>query len=146
MKANKGFTLIELLVVIAVLAVLAIIAMPNILKLFVDTRKDTFTTDLNETIRTAKLQYLNDGGHAIIYSNAEDCDDHLQLQSGVGYRYIVIVDEYGTVIGLHASNGLYQYSKDVASGIKRADSDDVELVEETSALDIDVKYREIADL
>ena len=38
----KGFTLVELLAVIAILALLVIIALPNVLKMFNQAKKDTF--------------------------------------------------------------------------------------------------------
>ena len=37
---NKGFTLVELLAVIAILAILVIIALPNVLKMFNQAKKD----------------------------------------------------------------------------------------------------------
>ena len=42
---NKGFTLVELLAVIAILALLVIIALPNVLKMFNQAKKDTFLTE-----------------------------------------------------------------------------------------------------
>ena len=42
---NKGFTLVELLAVIAILAILVIIALPNVLKMFNQAKKDTFLTE-----------------------------------------------------------------------------------------------------
>ena len=38
---KKGFTLVELLAVIAILALLVIIALPNVLKMFNQAKKDT---------------------------------------------------------------------------------------------------------
>ena len=43
--SKKGFTLVELLAVIAILAILVIIALPNILKMFNNAKKDIFLTE-----------------------------------------------------------------------------------------------------
>ena len=39
---KKGFTLVELLAVIAILALLVIIALPNVLSMFNEAKKDIF--------------------------------------------------------------------------------------------------------
>ena len=39
---KKGFTLVELLAVIAILALLVIIALPNVLSMFNNAKKDLF--------------------------------------------------------------------------------------------------------
>ena len=41
---NKGFTLVELLAVIAILAILVIIALPNVLKMYNQSKKNIFLT------------------------------------------------------------------------------------------------------
>ncbi|MGN1028522.1 MAG: prepilin-type N-terminal cleavage/methylation domain-containing protein, partial [Bacilli bacterium] len=46
MKNRKGFTLIELLAVIAILAILIIIALPNVMKMYVKAKKNTFLTEV----------------------------------------------------------------------------------------------------
>ena len=43
---RRGFTLVELLAVIAILAILVIIALPNIMSMFNQARKNSFTTEL----------------------------------------------------------------------------------------------------
>ena len=42
---KKGFTLVELLAVIAILALLVIIALPNVLSMFNNAKKDLFLTE-----------------------------------------------------------------------------------------------------
>ena len=42
---NKGFTLVELLAVIAILAILVIIALPNVMGMFNEAKKNSFTTE-----------------------------------------------------------------------------------------------------
>ena len=51
---NKGFTLIELLAVIAILAILVIIAIPNVLKMFNDSKKNAFMVQARKTANVAQ--------------------------------------------------------------------------------------------
>ena len=54
MKTNKGFTLVELLAVIAILAILVIIAIPNVLKMFNDSKKNAFMVQARKTANVAQ--------------------------------------------------------------------------------------------
>lgn len=54
MKNNKGFTLVELLAVIAILAILVIIALPNVLKMFNDSKKNAFMVQARKTANVAQ--------------------------------------------------------------------------------------------
>ena len=49
---KKGFTLVELLAVIAILAILVIIALPNVMKMFRDAKKNSFTTEIKEVFKS----------------------------------------------------------------------------------------------
>ena len=51
---NKGFTLVELLAVIAILAILVIIAIPNVLKMFNDSKKNAFMVQARKTASVAQ--------------------------------------------------------------------------------------------
>ncbi len=57
MKKRNGFTLIELLAVIAVIAILTIIAVPNVLKLYKESKKNTFIAEVRKTAKSAQLEY-----------------------------------------------------------------------------------------
>lgn len=57
MKNRNGFTLIELLAVIAVIAILTIIAVPNVLKLYKESKKNTFIAEVRKTAKSAQLEY-----------------------------------------------------------------------------------------
>ena len=54
MKNNKGFTLVELLAVIAILAILVIIAIPNVLKMFNDSKKNAFIVQARKTANVSQ--------------------------------------------------------------------------------------------
>ncbi len=51
---KKGFTLVELLAVIAILAILVIIALPNVLKMFNDSKKNAFMVQARKTANVAQ--------------------------------------------------------------------------------------------
>ncbi len=51
---RKGFTLVELLAVIAILAILVIIALPNVLKMFNDSKKNAFMVQARKTANVAQ--------------------------------------------------------------------------------------------
>ena len=51
---KQGFTLVELLAVIAILAILVIIAIPNVLKMFNDSKKNAFMVQARKTANVAQ--------------------------------------------------------------------------------------------
>jgi len=54
MNNKKGFTLVELLAVIAILAILVIIALPNVMGMFNQAKKNSFTTEVKEIYKVAQ--------------------------------------------------------------------------------------------
>ena len=52
--SKKGFTLVELLAVIAILAILVIIALPNVLKMFNDSKKNAFIVQARKTANVSQ--------------------------------------------------------------------------------------------
>ena len=55
---KKGFTLVELLAVIAILAILVIVAMPNVLGMFSQAKTNTFVTEVQKYMDTAKTAFV----------------------------------------------------------------------------------------
>ena len=123
---KKGFTLVELLAVIAILAILVIMALPAVLRMFEQARVDSFNNELNTIVRTAKQQYLLEGGEAKTWSNAEGSTSKLSLTGNSELKYLVTMDGNGKITKLQATNGSYQYNETNENGIDIVDKTDVE--------------------
>ena len=102
MKNNKGFTLVELLAVIAILAILVIIALPNVLKMFNDAKKNSFLTEAKTVYSEAGKKYISDsitspGNNEHIYCKSKtDSLNPLNL-SGRGINYYIKTDSNGNI-------------------------------------------------
>ena len=130
---KKGFTLVELLAVIAILAILVIMALPAVLRMFEQARMDSFNNELNTIIRTARQQYLLDGGVPKSWSNVEGSTSKLNLSGSSDLHYYVEMDGNGKVVKLLAENGTYQCRK--TGTIDTIVSSDIETISNLSASD-----------
>ncbi len=131
---KKGFTLVELLAVIAILAILVIMALPAVLRMFNDARRDSFTNEVNTVIRTARQKYLLSGGTETTWTNAEGSTKSLDLTGNSNLRYYVKMDNEGKITKLQVSNGDFQYNVTNNNGIDVVFSSDVEIVTSENAL------------
>ena len=100
MKNKKGFTLVELLAVIAILAILVIVAMPNVLGMFNEAKQNTFVTEVQKYIDTAKAQFTNDAfknqGKTIYYSSEYNDDlKTSKLDMDGNKEYFIEMDRHG---------------------------------------------------
>ena len=99
---NKGFTLVELLAVIAILAILVIIALPNVLKMFNDAKKNSFLTEAKTVYGEAGKKYISDSitspsNNEHIYCKSKtDSLNPLSL-SGRKINYYIKTDSNGNV-------------------------------------------------
>ena len=90
---KKGFTLVELLAVIAILALLVIIALPNVLSMFNNAKKDLFLTEAKNVFKESAKKYISDNMHnsneGNIYCKSEtDSKNPLDMNIGNTYYYI----------------------------------------------------------
>ena len=102
MKNKKGFTLVELLAVIAILAILVIIAIPNVLKMFNDAKKNSFLTEAKTVYSEAGKKYISDsitspGNNEYIYCKSKTDSLNLLSLSGRGINYYIKTDSNGNV-------------------------------------------------
>ena len=103
---NKGFTLVELLAVIAILALLVIIALPNVLKMFNQAKKDTFLTESKNIYKEISKKYISEtmkGNKINIISNT---NNHLDLESN-NLKYNIKLKGDGSIKKFQVSNGTY---------------------------------------
>ena len=103
---NKGFTLVELLTVIAILALLVIIALPNVLKMFNQAKKDTFLTEAKNIYKEISKKYISEtmkGNKINIISNT---NNQLDLESN-NLKYNIKLKGDGSIKKFQVSNGTY---------------------------------------
>ena len=102
MKNKKGFTLVELLAVIAILAILVIIAIPNVLKMFNDAKKNSFLTEAKTVYSEAGKKYISDsitspGNNEYVYCKSKTDSLNLLSLSGREINYYIKTDSNGNV-------------------------------------------------
>ena len=116
---NKGFTLVELLAVIAILAILVIIALPNVLKMFNDSKKNSFLTEAKTIYSEVSKKYISESmkGNKLTYVSSED-DTKLDM-TGKSLKYCVLLNADGSVKSMKVSNG--EWIAELPSGKKITD-------------------------
>ena len=116
---NKGFTLVELLAVIAILAILVIIALPNVLKMFNDAKKNSFLTEAKTLYSEVSKKYISENmkGNKLTYISSED-DTKLEM-TGRDLQYCVLLNTDGSVKSMKVSNG--EWIAELPSGKKITD-------------------------
>ena len=104
---KKGFTLVELLAVIAILAILVIIALPNVLKMFNDSKKNSFLTEAKTIYSEVSKKYISESmkGNKLTYVSSED-DTKLDM-TGKSLKYCVLLNADGSVKSMKVSNGTW---------------------------------------
>ena len=116
---KKGFTLVELLAVIAILAILVIIALPNVLKMFNDAKKNSFLTETKTIYSEVSKKYISETmkGNKLTYISSED-DTKLEM-TGRDLQYCVLLNTDGSVKSMKVSNG--EWIAELPSGKKITD-------------------------
>ena len=136
---KKGFTLVELLAVIAILALLVIIALPNVLSMFNNAKKDLFLTEAKNVFKESTKKYISDNMHNSneenIYCKSEtDSKNPLDMDIGNTYYYIE-KDNTGKTIKFVAWNSSGYVTKVVGDNVMLNDVTGNN-VSESSAKDI----------
>ena len=114
---KKGFTLVELLAVIAILAILVIIALPNVIKLYNNAKKNTFLTEAKTIYKEAANKYITESmkGNKVSYINSNNkYTSSLDLNSDKDLQYCINLDNSGNVVNMSVLNNEYylEYSND----------------------------------
>ena len=106
---KKGFTLVELLAVIAILAILVIVAMPNVLGMFSNAKVNTFVTEVQKYMDTAKTSFVQQAvtlqAQQIIFTSETACKvagcttkdnlGHGKLDMDGNKEYYISLDRHG---------------------------------------------------
>ena len=116
MKDNKGFTLVELLAVVAILSLLVIIALPNIMAMFKEAKKNSFLTECKQIYKTSQQQWMNDSMFETeeqTYTRCDTCTGKsLKLNGRQEIDYFITLNKAGKVTSFKATDGTYQYIYD----------------------------------
>ena len=93
MNEKNGFTLIELLAVIAILAILVIIAVPNIISMYNNSKKQIFLNEAQTVATTSIRKYLTENMYEVEQSNVyckskTDEKSPIELTGGKKYYYV----------------------------------------------------------
>ena len=122
---KRGFTLVELLAVIAILAILVIIALPNVLKMFNDAKKNSFLTEAKTVYSEISKKYISESmkGNKLTYVSSED-DTKLEM-TGRDLQYCVLLNTDGSIKSMKVSNG--EWIAELPSGKKITDLKNTDL-------------------
>ena len=118
---KRGFTLVELLAVIAILAILVIMALPAVLRMYRQSRINSFQNEVRGVYKTAQQRFLEDSmlldsGSMIAYTNV--CSSvtgvstvkQLDMTGNSNFKYYVLINVDGEILNVRASNGTYSYA------------------------------------
>ena len=133
---KKGFTLVELLAVIAILAILVIIALPNVLKLYNNAKKNTFLIEAKTIYKEASSKYITEGlkGNKVSIINSNG--NKLDLNASDNIKYNIKLDSKGNVEKIKVDNGEYC----ISGRFKSVDQLSIDKVTEGKCEDIDAVY------
>ena len=124
---KKGFTLVELLAVIAILAILVIIALPNVMGMFNQAKKNSFITEVQDIYNAAVQQRIADSlgstkqnVYCRLETDATKLSEpdvqgitdsgsvkELDLSGRKGLRYCIMFNKAGEVTTYVATDGSY---------------------------------------
>ena len=113
---KRGFTLVELLAVIAILAILVIIALPNVMGMFNNAKKNTFLTEIKKIYRGAEQAYVKDSfdtsGTKVYSKCSSGCTNELDMSIRDDLEYYIEVNSQGKIIKYYVKDNSFQFSHD----------------------------------
>ena len=101
---KKGFTLVELLVVIAILAILVIIALPNVIKLYNNAKKNAFLTEVKTLSKEVTNKYIKEFTKGKRIKSVSNKNNSLAL-NGRELDYYFNLDDDGSLLSIYVSDG-----------------------------------------
>lgn len=123
---KKGFTLVELLAVIAILALLVVIALPNVLKMFNEAKKDIFLSEVKTIYKESSKKYITESmrGNKLSYVSSNS-KNSLDISSNESVKYCINMSENGTVTSMVALDGKYYIEYSGESDINKYTKENV---------------------
>ena len=103
---EKGFTLVELLAVIAILAILVIIALPNVLKMYNNAKKNSFLTEAKTIAQDVSSKYITESMKGNKLTTISNKQNSLDL-SGRDIEYEFKLDSNGKIKSMMVYDGTY---------------------------------------
>ena len=104
---KKGFTLVELLAVIAILAILVIIALPNVIKLYNNAKKNTFLTEAKTIYKEAANKYITESMKGNKVSYISSTKNSLDLNGSKDIEYKISLNNDGSIRRFQVKNNSY---------------------------------------
>lgn len=125
---KKGFTLMELLAVIVILSVLILLAMPAVLRLMENARKNAFQTETESLVKIAQTAYTNEAANSSYNGKTKICYtlDYLtsagytekKFETGAGSIQIDITDSTNIEYKVWYKSGAYAYNGNTFDEVK----------------------------
>lgn len=132
LKKKKGFTLIELLAVIVILSILILLAMPSVLRIMENARKNSFETEVRSYFKAAQtafaetaisqpgikeINFKSNSSHNSCNENGavnnSKCERKLDIDGGnmTDYNFTIISDGNSTKVKVYnISSEAYYYN------------------------------------
>ncbi len=123
---KRGFTLVELLAVIAILAILVIIALPNVLKMFNDSKKNSFLTEAKTVYNNASNKYITESMKGNKLDHISSNDNTKLEMTGEDLTYYISLNSDGSVKSMKVYNGTYYVELKEGEKITDLKSTDIE--------------------
>ena len=98
---KKGFTLVELLAVIAILAILVILALPNVMNMYVRTKKNTFLTEAQNILKESTIKFIQESVNGKKVNVVSNSKNPLNL-TGEKLTYTINLNSQGKVTDMYA--------------------------------------------
>ncbi len=122
MKKN-GFTLIELLAVIVILSILILLAMPSVLRIMENARKNAFETEVRAYLKAAQTKYAekavgNSASQTLYFNNKGTSDECTSNSSDTAKCKVDIEDKkdytYDITVSIDSATQEPRYSYTIA--------------------------------
>ena len=126
MNNKKGFTLVELLAVIAILAILVIIALPNVIRLYKDAKKNAFVTEAQTLYKETSKKFISESSKGNKLSTVSSKNDTKLDMTGENLDYCVILDNQGKVTKFAVGNNSYFMVLNDINDVESITKDDVQ--------------------